>query len=72
MRWRGRQGSSNIEDRRGQSGGGGYRPRGGGRRSLGIGTVIIALVAALFFGTDPMQMLESGGAGQAVQQHPVR
>lgn len=70
MRWKGRQGSSNIEDRRGQSGGGGYAPRGGGsgRRTIGIGTVVIALLAAFFFGTDPMQMLEEQ-ASQAVPQN---
>ena len=68
MRWKGRQGSSNIEDRRGQRGGGGYRPR-GGRRSLGIGTIIIALIAAFFFGTDPMQILQDSAAPVQSEQY---
>ncbi|MDX2247322.1 MAG: neutral zinc metallopeptidase [Bacteroidia bacterium] len=57
MRWQGRQGSSNVEDRRGG--------RGGGRRagaSFGIGTVIIIIIA-LLFGKDPMQVLQQVQSG---------
>jgi len=50
MRWRGREESSNIEDRRG-IGGGGIAVGGG------IGTLVIALIAFLF-GADPRQLLE--------------
>jgi predicted metalloprotease len=59
MRWKGRQGSSNIEDRRGGRGGGGMRST---RGRIGIGTVVLALAAALFFGTDPMEILEQQAA----------
>lgn len=46
MRWKGRQGSSNVEDRRGQSGGGGggFRPNMGG----GGGNIIVILLGLLF------------------------
>lgn len=49
MRWRGRQGSSNIEDRRGVRFG-----RAGG---IGIGTILLALVA-VYFGQDPSVVLQ--------------
>ena len=49
MRWRGRQGSSNIEDRRGVRYG-----RAGG---IGIGTILLALVA-MYFGQDPSVVLQ--------------
>lgn len=49
MRWRGRQGSSNIEDRRGVRFG-----RAGG---IGIGTILLALVA-MYFGQDPAVVLQ--------------
>ncbi|MBM0107545.1 zinc metallopeptidase [Steroidobacter sp. S1-65] len=49
MRWRGRQGSSNVEDRRGVRYG-----RAGG---IGIGTILLALVA-IYFGQDPSIVLQ--------------
>jgi len=49
MRWRGRQGSSNIEDRRGVRFG-----RAGG---IGIGTIVLALIA-IYFGQDPSVVLQ--------------
>lgn len=54
MRWQGRKGSSNIEDRRGGSRGRTTRRVGGG---LGFGAIII-FVIALLMGKDPMQLLE--------------
>lgn len=51
--------SLNVEDQRG----GGF-PIGGGK--LGCGTLVIALIAALVFGVDPVQMI---GGLQGVQQH---
>jgi len=56
----GRQ-SDNVEDRRGESGGGGF----GGGGKIGIGTIVLAL-AAWYFGVDPRVVLE--GAGQVQQQ----
>jgi predicted metalloprotease len=51
MKWQGRQGSGNIEDRRGMSTG---RMVAGG----GIGTVIILLIV-LLLGGDPVKLLDS-------------
>jgi uncharacterized protein len=60
--------SGNIEDRRGARGGG--MPGGGGRR-IGIGTVVLALVA-MYFGVDPSVVLNMGAGGPEVrQQAPV-
>ena len=76
MKWRGRQQSSNIEDRRGQTGGGiggspfgrsgGMRlPTGGGSRG-GIGSLIgIVVVLGIIWvvtGTNPLDMLTGGGS----------
>ncbi|HJV26091.1 MAG TPA: neutral zinc metallopeptidase [Aromatoleum sp.] len=47
--------SENVEDRRGEGGGGGF---GFGGRSIGIGTVVLALVAA-YFGIDPRVVLNT-------------
>lgn len=60
MRWQGRRGSGNIEDRR-RMGGGGF---GGGRRGMavgggGLGVVAVALIA-MFFGIDPSVFLGGG------------
>ncbi|PIY09271.1 MAG: metalloprotease [Flexibacter sp. CG_4_10_14_3_um_filter_32_15] len=63
MRWQGRKGSSNVEDRRG----GGGRRMGGtaGKAGLGIGGVII-IVIVMLLGGDPSALLE-GGAISSVQ-----
>jgi len=57
MQWRGRRGSSNIEDRRG----GGMRKAGGG---LGIGAIVL-FVASIFFPqyVPLLQMVGVGGGG---------
>ena len=55
----------NIEDQRG--GGGGFRIGGGGGK-IGCGTLVIALIAAVVFGVDPVQML--GGLQQIQQSGP--
>ncbi|MEI6724007.1 MAG: neutral zinc metallopeptidase, partial [Betaproteobacteria bacterium] len=68
--------SSNVEDRRGEEGGGsggGFRFGGG----IGVGSIVIALVASYFLGINPMTMLSilSGGGGGAPvvqrQQQPA-
>lgn len=70
MKWEGDRESSNVEDHRGGGGGG----RGGfgiGGKSVGLGTIAIALVASLFFGVDPgtvIGMMEGGGPAPQVQQ----
>lgn len=59
MRWKGRKGSSNVEDRRGgRSGGGGVG------RKFGLGTIVIIIIAVLF-GQDPMQLLDQMQGGSA-------
>ncbi|MBO9538869.1 neutral zinc metallopeptidase [Herbaspirillum sp.] len=75
MKWEGNRESDNVEDRRGDGDGGGYGGGGGlpfGGRSIGLGTVAVALVASYFLGINPLTMLDllsGGGGGQApVQQ----
>lgn len=63
MKWEGNRESDNVEDRRdggGSSGGGGLL----GGRSIGIGSIAIALVASYFLGVNPMTVLSvlSGGS----------
>jgi predicted metalloprotease len=67
MRWEGERQSSNVEDRRDAGGlGGGF---GFGGRSIGIGTVVIALLGGWLFGINPLTILGlmSGGGPQQVQ-----
>ena len=54
MRWEGREGSSNIEDRRGM----GMLPIGGG-----IGGVILLLVISALTGTNPLDLISSTSPG---------
>jgi predicted metalloprotease len=69
MRWEGHRQSTNVEDRRGLGGGGGFRLGGG---SIGIGTVAIALVAGWLFGINPLTLLGILDGGQpVVQQGPA-
>ena len=69
MRMDGQEESSNVEDARGSGGGGGGMRFGGGR-SIGIGTVAVALVAGWIFGINPLTVLGllSGGGGAPVTQ----
>lgn len=73
MKWEGNRESENVEDRRGVSGGGGG---GFGGRSIGIGTIVIALVGGWIFGINPLTILGvlSGGEGTPtqVQQGPAQ
>jgi uncharacterized protein len=71
MRWQGGRHSQNVEDRRGSGGmgipglGGGMR-RGGG---IGIGTIVIAMLAAWLLGINPLTLLGVlEGGGPAVEQ----
>ncbi|MCQ9377706.1 neutral zinc metallopeptidase [Methyloversatilis sp. XJ19-49] len=60
--------SDNIEDRRGARSGGMLR---GGGRKIGVGTIVLALVA-MYFGVDPSVVLNMGaGLPQTSQQAPV-
>ena len=49
MRYQGREQSKNVEDRRGQRGGGNMRKIGGG---IGIGTVLLLVLTCLLY-TSP-------------------
>src|SRR5689334_5993378 len=62
MKWRNREGSGNVEDRRGM----------GGRigAGFGIGSVIIVIIA-LLTGTDPTQLLQQVQVEQPAQQLPA-
>lgn len=64
MRWQGREGSRNVEDRRGSSG----KMAAGG---LGIGTIVIALIV-IFLGGDPRAFLQQAGQASAVQEAPTQ
>jgi hypothetical protein len=67
MKWEGQEQSDNVEDRRGAgSGSGGF---GLGGRSIGLGTVAVALVAGWIFGINPLTVLGllGGGGGGAPQ-----
>ncbi|MDR3368726.1 neutral zinc metallopeptidase [Rhodoferax sp.] len=66
MKWEGNRQSDNVEDRRdegGSSGGGGL-----GGRHIGIGSIVIALVASYFLGVNPMTVLSLLSGGSPVPQ----
>jgi len=71
MKWEGNRQSDNVEDRRG-SGGGGMPVFGG--RSIGIGTIVVALLGGWVLGINPMTLLGllSGGSPAQVQQAPAQ
>lgn len=70
MRWEGDRQSDNVEDRRGDGGGGGgFGGFGLGGRSIGIGTLVIALVGGWIFGINPVTILSLlSGGGAPTQQ----
>lgn len=64
MKWEGDRQSDNVDDRRGAGGGRGF---GIGGKTVGIGTLVIALIGSALFGIDPSVIL-GGGGPVAVQQ----
>jgi len=75
MKWEGNRESDNVEDARGSSGGGGGGGGGGGMRlggGVGIGSIVIALVAGWIFGINPLTVLGllNGGGAPVAQQAP--
>ena len=79
MKWEGNRESDNVEDRRSDGGGGGFGGGGGllGGRSIGIGTIVVALLGGWVFGINPLtilSMLSGGGAptAQVQQQAPAQ
>ena len=78
MKWEGNRESDNVEDRR-SDGSGGFGGGGGllGGRSIGIGTIVVALLGGWIFGINPLtilSMLSGGGAptAQVQQQTPAQ
>jgi len=87
MKWRGRKRSSNIEDRRGASGGmfgrssgmggTGFRIPSGGRAGggLGIGAVVIILIIGMALGINPLSLLDgtlgTGTSGTGSVSRPL-
>ncbi|CAL62765.1 Conserved hypothetical protein, putative zinc metallopeptidase [Herminiimonas arsenicoxydans] len=68
MKWEGNRESDNVEDRRGS--GGGF-----GGRSIGIGTIVIALLGSYFLGINPatiISLLSGGGPVQMQSQEPAQ
>lgn len=64
MKWQGRRGSSNIEDR---------RRSGGARRAGGIGGIagVLILLAGWYFGVDTSQFVDLGGGQESVQSTEI-
>ena len=69
MKWEGNRTSDNVEDRR--RGGG---MLGAGKRGIGVGTIVIALLGSWIFGINPLTILGllSGGEPAQVQQGPAQ
>ena len=70
MKWEGNRESDNVEDGRGSGGGGGGGGFGIGGKSIGLGTIVIALIGSYFFGIDPSVILGGGGSSAPVAQAP--
>ena len=62
--------SQNVEDARNSSGGGGFQFR--PAHGVGLGTVVVALIAGWALGINPLQVLSllSGGGAPTVQNSP--
>ena len=69
MKWEGQRQSENVEDRRNQGGGGGGFRLGGGR-GIGLGSIVIALVAGWIFGINPLTVLGILGGGGGAMEAP--
>jgi predicted metalloprotease len=71
MKWEGNRQSDNVEDARGSSSSSGGGGIGFGGRSVGLGTIAVALVAGWVFGINPLTvlgLLSGGGSPSQVQQ----
>jgi predicted metalloprotease len=71
MRWTDGGESSDIEDRRDESGGGGGGGFGFGGIHIGIGGALLLLVLSLIFHQNFFALLGGGGGGPAVQSGPA-
>jgi uncharacterized protein len=76
MKWEGNRESDNIEDARAGGGAGGGGISLGGGRGVGLGSIVVALLAGWAFGINPMTVLGllsggGNGASPAAQQAPA-
>ena len=75
MKWEGNRESDNVEDRRGNAGSGSGGGLLGGR-SIGIGTIVVALLGGWIFGINPLTILGMLGGdaptAQVAQQGPAK
>jgi len=71
MRWEGNRESSNVEDMRSGGGGGGFGIGGG---TIGIGTIVVALIGGAVLGINPLTLLGimTGGGAPTTQQVPAQ
>lgn len=60
MRWIGRQGSGNVEDRRGMGG--------GGKIAIGGGAGLIIVIISLLLGQNPLDYINAGGGAPSYEQ----
>lgn len=68
--------SKNVEDKRGESGGGGFGRGGmqfpmGGRGGMSLTTMLIVGALMLLFGINPLDILKGGGGGGGIQLPPM-
>ncbi len=73
MKWEGQEQSRNVEDRRSAGGGGGGGLFGGGMGrtgGVGLGTIVLALLASWIFGINPLTIIGMAG-GQGGSAGPV-
>ena len=72
MKWEGNRESDNVEDRRGGAGGGGGLGGLLGGRTIGIGTIVVALLGGWIFDINPLTILGvlSGDAPTAQVAQP--
>jgi predicted metalloprotease len=76
MRWDDFRRSDNVDDQRGEGGGGGFRFPGGGGK-IGIGGLIVVGLVSWALGIDPrlilggLDMIQGGGSGYEQQDRPA-
>lgn len=68
MRWTPGRRNDNLEDRRGESAGGGFSGGGGGGIRLGLGGTVVVLVLSLVFGKDFFSILDGSGVPTTAEQ----
>ena len=71
MRWTAGGGSSDIEDRRGEGGGGGFNLGGFNGMHLGIGGTLVLVVLSFLFRTNLFSVLDGGGTAPTAAERPL-